>query len=337
MTALCLAIVGAAAMLYYHEVLFIPRATEITAAKGLGNGYSFSNDFYQVWLASRECVRTRRDPYSADMTRDIQTGLYGRPLNPQIPSDPIDRRMFPYPAFTLLLFSPAAGLPFTVVRVVFVALLAAMTFATVLLWLRALPWRPGREWLAIILLLTFCSYPALEGLYAGQLGLVVAFLLAASILALQRGHLLLSGVLTTLTTMKPQVTLLVILYLVLWTSYDWRRRGHYCAGLLSGMLVLLAASLAVWPHWIESWAHTVLAYHGYTTPVLVNEVLASHLGPAAAGPATTVLTAGLLIVAVAIAWRQSRGRRWVIAILAHGESLAFHYHGHAAARASRLR
>ncbi len=301
--ALCLAIVGAAAMLYYHQGLFIPRATEVTAAKGLGNGYSFGNDFYQVWLASRECVRRRRDPYSEEMTREIQTGLYGRPLNSQIPTDPTDRRAFPYPAFTLLLFWPAAALPFSVARVVFVALLGAITFATVLLWLRALAWRPSRNWITVIFLLTFCSYPALEGLYAGQLGLLVAFLLAASIFALQRGRLLLSGVLMALTTMKPQIALPAIIYLVFWSLHDWRQRGRYCVGIFFAMLLLIGASLAVWPHWIQSWTHTLLAYHGYTTPVLVNETLASHLGPAAVGPATIILTAGFLLVAVVTAWR----------------------------------
>jgi len=301
--ALCFALVGSASMLYYHQGVFIPRAREMRAANGLGGGYSFGNDFYQVWLAARECVRGRSDPYSAEMTRDIQTGLFGRPLNPQIASDPVDRRVFPYPAFTLLLFWPAMELPFTVARVLFVVLLGAATFASVLLWLRALAWSPGRVWLVVIFLLTFCSYPVLEGIYAGQLGLLVAFLLAASILALQRGRLLPGGILLALTTIKPQVSALVIFYVIVWSTYDWRRRGRFCIGLFSAGLVLLGASLAVWPGWIESWVRTVLAYRDYTTPVLLNTAIASHLGPAAAGPATTVMTAGLLIVAVVIVWR----------------------------------
>lgn len=290
-------------MLYYHLGIFIPRAREMSAARGLSNGYAFGNDFYQVWLTSRESLRERRDPYSAEMTLEIQKGLFGRPLDPHLSTDPIDRRAFPYPAFTLLLFWPADEIPFPVVRIAVVALLAALTFASVLLWLRALDWQPGSMWLAVILLLVLYSYPVLEGLYAGQLGLLVAFLLAASILAMQRGRLLLAGILMALTTIKPQVTLLAIFYLVLWSFWDWRRGWHYCAGFFSTLLLLFATSLAAWPHWIQSWTHALTAYHHYTTPALVNEVLTSHLPPGVIEPATVILIAALMIVAVVIAWR----------------------------------
>ena len=281
----------------------MPRVLAVRAEIGLGNGYAFGNDFYQVWLASREWLRTGRDVYSPEMTREIQTGLYGRPLDPRIPTDPIDRRVFPYPAFTVLLFWPAAEYPFTTVRVVVVCALGACTFASVLLWLRALAWRLGWSEMSAALLLTLCSYPVLEGLFAAQLGLLVGFLLAASILAVQRGRLGFAGVLMALTTMKPQVTALVIFYLLLWSVYDWRARGRYCVGLFSALAVLLGTSLAVRPNWIQSWTHTVLAYHKYTRPPLITEVLAAPLGARAAGPATFVLFAGLMIAAVALAWR----------------------------------
>jgi hypothetical protein len=290
-------------MLYYHLGMFIPRAREMSAARGLGKGYAFGNDFYQVWLTSRQTLRERRDPYSAEMTLEIQKGLFGRPLDPHRSTDPLDRRAFPYPAYTLLLFWPADELPFTTVRLAVVALLAALTLASVFLWLRALAWRPTWRWLAVIVLLVLCSYPVLEGLYAGQLGLLVAFMLATSILAMQRGRFLLAGILMALTTIKPQVTLLATFFFVLWSLWDRGKRGRYCVGFFSTLLLLFATSLAVWPHWIQSWTHALVAYHRYTTPVLVNEVFTSHLPPGVVGPATLILTAGLMIVSVVIAWR----------------------------------
>jgi hypothetical protein len=290
-------------MLYYYQGLFIPRLLEVRVAKNLAGGYSFGNDFYQVWLTSREALRGRRDPYSAEMTREIQTGLYGRTLDPRIPSDPTDLRMFPYPAFTDLLLWPAARLPFPVVRVVALCLLAVLTLASIQAWMLALSWQPDWRWLAVIVLLILCSYPVLEGLYAGQIGLLAAFLLASCILALQRGRLLFSGVLMALTTIKPQVTLLAILYLLLWSSCDWRRRGRFCAGFVPTILLLVGAALVVWPHWIQSWLHVVVEYHGYTKPPLVSEVLASTLSPGVAGPASLIMTAALLTAALLLAWR----------------------------------
>lgn len=300
--ALLLALIGAGSMLYYHQALFIPRALAVTAAEGLGNGYSFGNDFYQVWLTSRQ-LREGRDPYSPEMTREIQTGLYGRPLDPNRPSDPVDRRVFPYPAFADLLFWPAAEFPFAYVRVTVACTLAALTFASILLWLRALAWTLRWQWVAVILLLTLCSYPALEGLYAGQLGLLVAFLLAASLLALQRHRFLLAGILMAISTIKPQMTVLPILYLLLWSAHDWRPRRRFGIGFFSTAILLVGTSLAVLPHWIHSWTHTVLAYRHYTTPPLVTEILTAPLGQRWSSPATFVVTAASIIIAMVLSWR----------------------------------
>jgi hypothetical protein len=290
-------------MLYYDLRLFMPRSLALSTTQGLGNGYAFGGDFYPVWLTSREWLRERRDPYSAEMTLQIQSGVFGRPLDPHIPTDPTDLRMFAHPAFTVLLFWPAAELPFAAARIVLAVLLAAMTLASVLLWMRALSWRIRWNWMAVIVLLTLCSYPALEGLYVGQLGLLVAFLLAASLLALQGRRFLLAGTLMALTTIKPQVTVLAILYLLLWSVYDWRVRGRFCVGLFSTLTLLIGASLAVMPHWIQSWTHTILAYRHYTRPPLVTEVLTAPLGLRLSGPATFVLTAASIIVAAVLAWR----------------------------------
>ena len=49
-------------MLYYHQGMFMPRVVAVGAAEGLGNGYSFGNDFYQVWLTTRQWLRQGRNP-----------------------------------------------------------------------------------------------------------------------------------------------------------------------------------------------------------------------------------------------------------------------------------
>ena len=301
--ALFFTLLAAASMLYYHLGLFIPRSHAVLAAQGLGNGYSFGNDFYQVWIAARELQQKKLDPYSAEMTREIQIGLYGRPLDPQRVGDPIDQRGFPYPAFTNLLFWPTALLPFPVARICFVGGLAALAFATVLLWLRALRWPLEWPWITVVVLLVLASYPALEALYAGQLGLGVAFLLVAAIVSLQRERFLLAGTLLALTTVKPQVTALVIVYLMFWTIDNWRVRKKFLLGFLVTMGVLLGTSLAVLPHWIQSWIGTLIAYRRYTRPPLVTEVLTSPLGTHLALPVTLLLTAAALVMALVVAWK----------------------------------
>jgi len=297
---LALALAGAASMTYYHLGLFMPLSQKANAARGLQGRYSFGNDFYPIWLTSREW---RRDPYSVEMTREIQTGLFGRPLVPRHPGDPVSEyRTFAYPAFTDLLFWPVSKIPFAVSRAVLAPLLALLTLVSVVFWARALSCRPGAIGMAILILLTLGSYPVLEGLYAGQLGLLVGFLLPASLLAMQRGRLLLAGFLMALTAMKPQMTVLAVFFLLLWTLQDWRRRRGFCIGLFGTLIPLVGAALLVWPHWIQDWLEVVLGYHRYARPPLVGEVLAEPLGPRAA-MASLLMVLALVAVAMLLAWR----------------------------------
>jgi len=306
--ALFLALISSAAMVYHHLGLFMPALLRSRAAIGLGNGYSFGNDFYPVWLAAQRWLRDGQNPYSDAMTREIQHGLYGRTLDDRRPTDPKDQRMLAHPAFTLLLFWPATLLPFAVVRAVLLVVLTAMTFATVVLWTRVLAWNLPPAWIAVIALLTLSSYQALEGLFAVQLGLLVGFLLAASIRAVQKRRFALAGVLMAIATIKPQVCALAILYLLLWSAHDWRThdwrtRRRFSIGFFSTFAVLTGASLALLPNWIFSWVHTLVAYHRYMFPTLVGHILTTLLGPPIVGPATSVITAAAIFFAVALAWR----------------------------------
>jgi len=294
-------LIGATCVLYYHFGLFMPRVRGINAAKHLAGPYSFGNDFYPIWLTARE---RPRDLYSPDVTREIQQGLFGRPLDTRIPTDPLtDYRTFAYPAFTDLLFWPVAKIPFLALRILLAFVLAGVTVLAVLLWTKAIGWHPGSVWMSVVLIFTLSSYPVLEGLYAGQLGLLVGFLLAASLYALKRERYLLAGILMALTLIKPQMTALEIGFLVLWSFSDWRRRKHFPVGLFSMASVLVVAALVVWPRWIQSWLRVLLGYHHYAKPPLVKEVLAMPFGPGAADVVGWVLIAGSLGLALGLLWR----------------------------------
>jgi Glycosyltransferase family 87 len=297
MLALALAFVGAASMLYYHLGLLIPRALEARAAQGLGNGYAFGNDFYPIWLTSRQALMEQHDAYGAAMTRKIQIGLFGRPLSANNPQDPpIDYRTFAYPAYADLIFWPLATVPFATLRVLLAPLLVSLTVVSILFWSGAVGWRGSLIQIIFAIILTLCSYPVLEGMFAEQPGLILGFFFAVAMFALHRGRLLLAGILMALTTIKPQMTALAILYLLLWSLCDWRRRGRFAITFLSTMGTLIAASLLVWPHWISAWVHVILGYHRYATPPLISELL----GRSSVGP---WLIVAFLIMAAILGWR----------------------------------
>jgi len=289
-------------MLYYHLHLFIPNVLEARATKGLGNGYAFGDDFYPIWLTARKWRAAHLDPYSPEMTRQIQLGLFGRALDARNPTDPpVNYREFAYPAFTEILVEPASRLEFSKLRIVLAPVLSLLTALSLWLWMLAMRWRISPLWFAVILLLTLCNYPVLEALFAEQPGLIAGFLLSSALLALARQRLLLAGVLLSLTLVKPQMTLLAIGYLLLWSASD-RHRLKLWAGFLTTTLLLTCTSLYIWPHWIGRWIKVVLGYHRYATPPLVTLLPGPTLGPYV-GPVAIV---GLLSTGGVLAWRNRR-------------------------------
>jgi hypothetical protein len=116
-------------------------------------------------------------------------------------------------------------------------------------------------------------------------------------LALRSGRLLLAGSLLALTLMKPQMTLLAVFYLLLWSLAD-RKRARFWIGFLATIVPLVGASLWIWPRWIERWLKVIFAYPRYATPTLVNLLPGSILG----GYVGLAALVGLLGAAVWLAW-----------------------------------
>lgn len=249
-------------MWFYVQEVLVPYQKADAAARGRPRGNL--SDLYPRWLGARELLLHHRDPYSPEVTREIQSGYYGRPLDPNRADDPKDQQGFAYPVHIVFLLAPTIGLPFSVVQSGFRWLLVILTLASVPLWLRVLRWRPSTTITAILVILTFGSFAVVQGIKLQQLSLVVSALMTASAAALVAGHLALAGFLLALATIKPQLVLPMAAWLVLWAISDWRHRGRFVWSLGLTTAVFLAASEYVLPGWMGRFREAVAAYRQYT-------------------------------------------------------------------------
>src|SRR2546422_9857604 len=149
---LLLALLLAGSMWFYVERVLIPYQEADAAAHGRPRG--ILSDLYPRWIGTRELLFHHRDPYSPEVTREIQIGYYGRILDPNRPEDPKDEQRFTYPVYVVFFIAPTTTVPFPMVRVAFTWLLEIVTAVSVLLWLRVVRWRVSSTTLAILLILT---------------------------------------------------------------------------------------------------------------------------------------------------------------------------------------
>lgn len=261
----------AASMWLYLQRVLIPYQIADSAAHGRPRGNL--SDLYPRWIGARELLLHGRDPYSPEVTREIQAGYYGRVLDPSRSGDPKDQQGFVYPVYVVFYLAPTVHLPFPAVQRAFFWILVGLTVFSIPVWLRVLRW-PLPLWAQLcIMTLTLGSIAAMQGLKLQQLSLFEAPLLAAAVLLLVADHAAIAGVLLALATAKPQLVWLLLLCLLVWTAGDWRRRWRWLASFLITLAILSAASEWLLPHWIPRFLQALRDYRNYTGSVSVVEEL----------------------------------------------------------------
>jgi len=256
--------------LYASRVL-IPN--QVTEDEALGRPRGNFSDLYPRWLGAQELLLRGRNPYGAEVTREIQAGYYGRPLDRTRASDPQDEQGFAYPVYVAFLLAPAVRVPFEIVQRFFFWLLLVVTGASVLIWLRLLRWRLPWTGRIAAVVLVLGGLPVMQGLKLEQMSLLVAAMLAIAVLLVREDYPIAAGIVLALATIKPQLVVLVIAWLGIWTSGDWRRRYRWCASFGVTMAILFAASEWWLPHWLGSFWGAVRQYRRYADAVGVLEVL----------------------------------------------------------------
>ena len=289
-----LALVAAASMWFYVQGVLIPyqQADAVRFGRPRGN----LSDLYPRWLGARELLLHNRDPYSRQVTREIQVGYYGRELDPARRYDPKDQQGFAYPVYVAFLLAPFLHLDFSLLRTAFTWVLAGLIVATVLLWAKALGWRLSGSGKAVFVLLVMGSFPAAQGIKLQQLTVLVSALLATAAAALAAGWFALAGLLLALSTIKPQLVAPLLICLFIWVIGDWSHRWRLLASFSLAMAFLIGAAEWVLPGWIGKFLAALTAYRQYTGGVSILQTLLTPVGG-------MIVTAGLLLALALLAWR----------------------------------
>jgi hypothetical protein len=279
---------------YWSLHILAPANTAVVLAahRPIGN----NSDLYPRWLGARELLLHGRDPYSPEVTREIQIGFYGRLLNPQRASDPTDQESFVYPLYVAFLLAPTVKLPFGTVLVIFRWLLLGSIALIVPLWMYAL--RLRTSWLIVAsgMVLATSTSPAVAEYFQQNLAALVVLFLAAAVAAIAAGQLALAGFLLALSTIKPQTSGFVILWLLLWAITGGRKRRSLAVSFLTTLGVLVLSAEIMSPHWIGHFVTAVRRYPAYASdPSLIQVLLPPLLAK--------LITAGLLLCFVVLIWR----------------------------------
>jgi len=215
------------------------------------------NDFYSRWRGTRALLLEGKDPYSEEVTLEIQRGMYGRPARGDE-----DQVAFAYPLYVSLFILPLAFLPYPQAQALWLSGLVFLTLATVIIILRTFDWKPSPGGLLALSLWCLLLYPTARSVVLGQFTIPVLALVALALWAMQRGWDFLAGCSLALATIKPQMIFLLIPFLLLWGLTQSRRR--VVSGFIVVMMALLLISTLILPSWIPGFLAGLGQYRLYT-------------------------------------------------------------------------
>ena len=275
-----------------------------------------ANDFFQRWYGVRAFVLEGRDPYSPQISREVEQLVFGGP-----PSHDIALAQYPgdfvYPFPFALVIAPLVFFPYEVASALWIGLTGAAIVISFVLMADLFRWRLA-PWLlivAIVWVLTF--YPASRGIFLGQPGTMVVCLELIALWALNRRLDLLAGIALGISTYKPQLGLLLLPALGLWALRFGR--WHFVVSLIVTTLLMYGVSLVLLPAWPGEWWAQVSSYNGYTEIGAPVAIITGTYLPFLGRPGEILLTVALVGL-VAWAWatllwrRDMRYFNWTVAL-----------------------
>jgi hypothetical protein len=259
--------------------------------------YPGASDFYSRWAGARALLLEGRDPYSLEVTSEIQPVI-----GIAATFEGSGKGGFAYPLYVLFSFWPLVYLPFHWAQAIWIVTLQWIAVAIVLGLLRLERWHLPPLGLGALMLGAIFLYVVSRSIILGQFTLHVTLFLTLTLLALQRGNDLWAGAALAVTSMKPQMVVFVAPWLILWAI--GRRRWQFLAGMVAGGLTMLIGSLMLFPRWPIGFVEDVRRYSqvaGGRNPL---NVLLDLVGPHCPDGVLFGL-AGLLVLAMLAAWRRA--------------------------------
>lgn len=255
------------------------------------------NDFLSRYVGTRVFLLEGESPYSQRSTSEIHDLMYGRPAR----SDE-DQALFVYPFYTVYLMAPFALISdYHMARAIWMTVLEVSLVALLLFSLSLSRWKINVKLLFALVLFSVFWYHGFRPLINGNPSILVALMIVLALLAIRAENDGLGGFLLAFATIKPQMVVLLVVYVLFWSIAQ--RRWKLFWGFLSSFVFLIATSFLFVKDWLMENLRQIFAYPGYTLPGTPRDILVDAL-PGVGNQLGWALTI-VMISALIVEWRAS--------------------------------
>ncbi len=215
------------------------------------------NDFLVHYIGTRSFIYDGLSPYSDEVAAQIQTAAYGHPAR----GGEHELRVA-YPLYSVVFFAPFSLISdYQVARATWMTLLEISLVALCFLSFELVDWKPGLKIQAAVLLFSLLWYHAVRGVVNGNAVVLLAFLITLVFYLIKTGHDQGAGIMLALTTIKPHLVVLLVIYILVWAVIKKRKKiiGWFFAALFA----LFVFAWLLIPNWILQNIWEILRYPAY--------------------------------------------------------------------------
>jgi hypothetical protein len=265
-----------------------------------GEGFSIQ------WISIQTLEKNGSDPYSNQVTAQIQAAV------------PRENAFVPdtFPKYTSPLYSGIVVFPFTLIKDKTFAHGLWMTaqmlavFTILLLMLKLTGWKPASYIFAGFAIFSLFSYHILVPWLDGGLSIWAAFFMILALVSLNSNRYEVGGVFLALSTIQPQMVILPVIYILIWTIS--KKRPVLILWFFITLILLSVIALFVAPHWIIEYVRLIYQFPQNFPPgspgIFFNQTLPGL------GKQLSWLVSGLTILLLVFEWIISikKDFRWMI-------------------------
>jgi hypothetical protein len=218
------------------------------------------NDFLARWMGARFVLQGIQ-PYDDRVALETQNWIYGHAADPRQGED-LSR--FAYPLYSVIIFGLFGLFDFTTARAIWMTVLEVGTIAFAVLAAAVAGWEGQRWKTAVWILFALFGYFGFRAVINGNPVVLVSLFLACAIILMKKGFPLPAGILLAFATIKPQVVIFPIIWIILWCLFQ--RRYAVLVYFGTALAVLVGVCMVFVPNWIVLNLREILDYPAYTEP-----------------------------------------------------------------------
>lgn len=272
----------------------------------VGSNYWFANqnpggnDFIPLYIGTRMFVANSWSPYSSQTGDEIQQMVYGRAAK-----EGEDHHSYVYPFYAAIIFLPFSLVSdYTFARALWLTFLEILIIILAFVSMKQTRWKPSFWLVPIYLVFSLLWYHSVRPIINGNAVVIVAVLIGLALAAIQLEKDTIAGFLLGYSTIKPNLVLIPILFVVIWAISH--KRWKLIGWTFGSVLFFILIGMIFIPDWPLQNIAAILRYPEYTNELTLGAALEGwwpHIGPQLRWGMTIFLAALL-----AFEWRAALGK-----------------------------